>query len=147
MSSPLRRDGRSKLPEYRTWVSMKQRCQNPRNARYPRYGGRGITVCPVWSEDFTAFLADVGPRPAKHFQLDRINNDGNYEPGNVRWATPQQQAYNRRTNRVKDAYKGTSVTKRYGGQSVSMAQPLTKEAHEMCLQLALIAGRTRQPVS
>jgi hypothetical protein len=81
---------------------MIQRCTNPRDPQWPNYGGRGITVCRRWRDSFIAFLADVGHRPAGRvggrsgFSLDRINNDGNYEPGNVRWATPQQQRRNQR---------------------------------------------------
>ena len=74
---------------------MKSRCLNPRQADYPSYGGRGITVCERWLHSFEAFLADVGPRPAG-MSLDRINVNGNYEPGNVRWATAREQRANQR---------------------------------------------------
>jgi hypothetical protein len=83
-------------PEYITWKSMLGRCREPRRKDWPRYGGRGITVCAQWVESFAQFLADVGPRPAPGYSIDRINNNGNYEPGNVRWATSSQQALNRR---------------------------------------------------
>ena len=82
--------------EYAIWNSMRQRCQNPKLDAFKHYGGRGIKVCPEWSESFDAFLRDVGPRPAPHLTLDRIDNDGNYEPGNVRWATWETQAGNKR---------------------------------------------------
>lgn len=81
-------------PEYRVWQLMKNRCNNAAAKDYPYYGGRGIKIHPSWA-DFTAFLADVGRRPAPDLTLDRINGDGNYEPGNVRWATRQTQARNR----------------------------------------------------
>ena len=82
-------------PLYSTWNSMKDRCRNPRNPKYRLYGGRGIRVCSRW-EDFVAFLADMGTKPSPKHSIDRIDNDGNYEPGNVRWATPHQQNRNRR---------------------------------------------------
>jgi hypothetical protein len=75
---------------------MIRRCENPNDQAYPRYGGRGITVCPEWRADFAAFLRDVGRRPNPELSIDRIDNDRGYEPGNVRWATAKQQANNRR---------------------------------------------------
>lgn len=84
------------LPEYGIWVGIKKRCSQPSHHAYHYYGGRGITICREWADDFGAFLKHVGRRPADHYQLDRIDNDGNYEPGNVRWATRTQQMRNRR---------------------------------------------------
>jgi hypothetical protein len=73
---------------------MISRCENPGNPKFHRYGARGISVSPKWRHDFAAFLADMGPKPSSGHSLDRINNDGNYEPGNCRWATPKQQIQN-----------------------------------------------------
>lgn len=85
-----------RAPEYQTWSSMIQRCTNPRRVGYKNWGGRGIQVCEKWRLDFRAFLADMGPRPGVGYSIDRINNGGHYEPGNVRWATRHEQNLNRR---------------------------------------------------
>ena len=87
---------RKRSSEYMAWHAMKQRCLNPKHAAYSRYGGRGIRVCDEWRDNFQQFLVDVGPRPDPSLSLDRIDNDGDYRPGNVRWATRSQQARNRR---------------------------------------------------
>lgn len=84
--------------EYRSWRAMKNRCTNPNNAAYPRYGGRGIAVCARW-DSFENFLFDMGRRPSPKHSIDRINNDGDYEPGNCRWATSSQQNSNYSRNR------------------------------------------------
>lgn len=89
---------RSRTPEYRTWVKLRWRC-DPRNAAdFPNYAGRGITVSPLWlgRGGFEAFLRHVGKRPSPLHSIDRIDNDGHYEPGNVRWATKSEQGLNRR---------------------------------------------------
>lgn len=81
---------------YKRWKSIKQRCTNPKNPSYKNYGGRGITMCAEWAASFERFFADVGECPGPGLSLDRIDNDGNYEPGNVRWATNSEQMRNRR---------------------------------------------------
>lgn len=88
--------GHRGTPEYGAWVSMKGRCLRSSHQAFHNYGGRGITIYASWIDDFAAFFAEVGPRPSPDHSLDRINNDGNYEPGNVRWATRSQQMKNRR---------------------------------------------------
>lgn len=94
-------------PEHATWAAMLGRCSSPTNKQYPNYGGRGITVCERWLV-FENFLSDMGERPAG-LSLDRKNNDGNYEPGNCRWATLVEQNNNTRANR-RIVYRGQEMT-------------------------------------
>lgn len=90
---------RSKTPEYSSWRSMRERCQNPNSKYYPRYGGCGIVICERW-QTFENFREDMGLRPSLKHTIDRYpNNDGNYEPGNCRWATKKEQSRNTKTNR------------------------------------------------
>lgn len=84
---------------YNCWRNMKARCQNPNNHKYPIYGGRGIQVCERW-QDFSNFLSDIGECHGNEFSIDRIDNDGNYELGNCRWATMEQQMSNQSTNNL-----------------------------------------------
>lgn len=87
----------TKTPEHNAWLAMRRRCNNPSDKRYGYYGGRGIRVCPEWEADFNAFIAHVGLRPSTDHSLDRIDPNGHYEPGNVRWATQKVQKQNKRT--------------------------------------------------
>lgn len=92
--------GGSISAEYETWSGMKNRCISPNDISYPNYGGRGIAVCDRWRDSFESFLADMGRRPSPNHSIDRIDNTGNYEPGNVRWATRTEQQRNLRSNRL-----------------------------------------------
>lgn len=85
---------------YRVWQDMRGRCSDQNDKRWKDYGGRGITVCERWQMSVAAFIADIGPHPGAEYTLDRINNDGNYEPGNVRWASRSEQAQNTRRTRA-----------------------------------------------
>ena len=93
-------------PEYCAWLAMKERCFNPLGKNYANYGGRGITVCARWFNNFSTFLADMGPRPSPKHSLDRTNNDGDYRPDNCRWATKTTQARNSRNTRLVDLSDG-----------------------------------------
>ena len=92
------RHGRSNTVEHRIWAGIIKRCYNKKSSRYQYYGGRGISMCQRWLSSFIDFLQDVGLCPGPGYSLDRINNNGNYEPGNIRWATRTQQGRNTRHN-------------------------------------------------
>lgn len=102
------RRGRRQTRTYNAWMAMRARCENPSTDRYDRYGGRGIRVCPQWSK-FENFLADMGPAPSSEHSIDRKDTEGHYEPGNCRWATEEEQANNRSTNRVVE-FNGERLT-------------------------------------
>ena len=108
---------------YRAWVSMRQRCNDPNCRKYRFYGGRGITYCKRW-DAVENFRADMPPHPGKGWSLDRIDNNGNYEPGNCRWATQNMQQRNR------------SITK----LTVEQVKDIRRRAHEKATALALEFG-------
>lgn len=101
--------GKTKTQVYRTWKGIKNRCLNKATRSYPRYGGRGITVHEDWLNNFDAFYAHIGDPPSPQHSIDRINNDGNYEPGNVRWATDVEQANNKDWPGYSETHTGTLV--------------------------------------
>lgn len=105
---PARTHGLSRTPTYSSWMSMKQRCLNPKERNFHNYGGRGIKICKRWKNSFAAFFKDMGLRP-KGLSLGRKNNNGNYSPSNCRWETPRQQCNNTRRN-IFIEYQGRSMT-------------------------------------
>lgn len=113
------------IPEFRIWYAIKDRCNNPNNKSYINYGGRGISICEKWENDFVAFLSDVGKRPSKEYTLDRINNNGNYEPGNTRWATRIEQIGNRRTT-INITYKGQINTLAAWCRELGLSYPIIR---------------------
>lgn len=94
-------------PEVYIWRTIWFRCTNPKCERYESYGGRGIKVCDRW-RSFENFLSDLGPRPGPNFTVERVDNDGDYEPGNCRWATMREQAQNRRSSLIVTAFGRTA---------------------------------------
>ena len=118
--------------EYRTWLHIIQRCENRNINTYKNYGGRGITICDEWRTDFSAFLAHIGNAPSPKHSIDRIDNDGNYEPGNVRWATKKEQANNTSTVRIYD----------YQGDRLTISQAMSKSGIRM--HIATINNRLRK---
>ena len=122
MTKPTRK-ARSVRSEYKAWQHMKERCLNKNNPRFKDYGGRGISIHKIWITSFKTFYEHIGHKPASDYSLDRIDNDGNYEPGNVRWATKEQQRKNKRSKSTRNesillaARKGetfSSIGERYG---------------------------------
>lgn len=121
--------GVSKNITYPSWRHMINRCLNPNSDVFRHYGARGITVCERW-KDFALFIKDMGPRPSKKHSINRVNNDGNYEPGNCEWATVMQQMANTRRN-VFIKGKHVSAIARDAGVSVGCIQKRIKKGHDL----------------
>ena len=94
-------ENQSEDPRYRIWCGLRDRCNRPTSASWPNYGGKGVQVDRRWQKDFQAFARHVGPRPSPEHSIDRIDPEGHYAPGNVRWALPPQQSANTRANKLR----------------------------------------------
>lgn len=106
-------------PEYKVWLSMKQRCLNPKQKAFGNYGARGIDVCERWKKSFSDFIKDIGRRPSKLFTLERKNNDLGYSPQNVVWATRRQQARNQRSN-IRISFRGKTMIAKDWAQELGL---------------------------
>ncbi len=128
----LERHGKMETPEYITWQDMKARCYNKNHNYYKYYGGRGITVCERWRNSFLTFLEDMGKRPFPEAQIDRLNNDGNYEPGNCRWTTGIENCRHQSSTKltiikaaeIKEQYMIENITQKELGSLYGVTQSL-----------------------
>lgn len=111
---PAATHGKSMTVEYRAWKAMKNRCFNPNFNQWKDYGGRGITICAEWRDNFPAFLASVGKRPSNKYMLDREDNDKGYEPGNVRWIPKRLSNHNRRNSKIIQGDVAADVARKIG---------------------------------
>jgi hypothetical protein len=125
---PSNRRGKAKLPEYGQWADMLQRCKNPKLRSYHLYGGRGIKVCKRWLA-FDNFYEDMSSKP-KGYTLERIDNSKDYTPENCKWASPQEQAFNRRDNHLL-THRGKTL-------------PLTMWARQLGIKPTTLSGRIRR---
>lgn len=115
------RHGLCDKPEYITWNGMKCRCENPNEKGYENYGGRGIKICKRWRYSFENFYTDMGPKPGPEYSIERINNDGDYEPGNCKWATRQEQNDNSRHNHMLE-FQGKTLTMSQWANAISVSR-------------------------
>jgi hypothetical protein len=122
--------GLTKSREYVIWLRMKDRCYKVSHPRYKDWGGRGITVCDKWVESFENFYADMGKRPSKKHELDRINNDLGYYKENCRWATKKQQSNNRRSNIVVE-YNGETKTLKEWCEHINISYQLVYRRYKL----------------
>lgn len=108
-SQTVRHGLANKSKEYHTWKALRGRCLNKNNKRYDDYGGRGIKICDRWLTSYENFISDMGVAPSKNHTIERTDNDGNYDPGNCRWATRYEQSLNKRSN-IRITNNGITLT-------------------------------------
>lgn len=125
-----RRHGQAKSKLYKTWVSMRNRCNNPKNIAYSKYGGRGIKVCERWNS-FQLFAEDMGEPPEQKSSIERKDNSKDYEPGNCCWATPKEQARNRRTSRMIE-HNGITKTLKEWSESTGLGSVTITTRIDIC---------------
>jgi len=145
-----RTHGMSKTSIYNIWAGMIRRCLNTTDFAYPRYGGRGITVCERW-KNFEGFYADMGDRPRKGLSLDRINNDGPYDPSNCRWATASEQAKNRRWHgngfkpQIRITHEGKTLTPKEWSKITGICHKLIARRHREGFSAEMVFSREKLP--
>lgn len=122
--------GLSDTQEHNIWMTMKERCYNPKNHKYPIYGGKGIKVCERWLNSFSNFIEDMGKRPTVKHSIDRKDVLGNYEPDNCRWATATEQARNRTTNHMIDSPWGKITVAEAAEKACLKQATLSRRIHK-----------------
>lgn len=122
--------GKSRRAEYQAWCKMRERCEHPGSKDYRLYGQRGIRVCDRW-QDFASFIDDMGPRPSSEHSIDRVDSNGNYEPGNCRWATATEQARNTSRNRWLE-HDGRRMTLAEWGLETGIGPELIRARIDRC---------------
>lgn len=140
---------RTETAEYRAWCSMRDRCYRPTQSSFKNYGARGIKVCDRWSS-YEHFFADMGSKPSPKYSLDRINNDGDYEPSNCRWATRSVQSANQRPRANKSSkYVGVSIDAESGlwkaQVRISLGRFATEDAARIAIDELFTSRRSGKP--
>lgn len=130
---------------YYTWQAMKRRCLNPSDKRFQDYGGRGIQVCERWRESYQAFLADMGLPPSLKHQIDRRDNDGHYEPGNCAWVGREDNARNKRNNRMIAAFGKTQALVEWAAETGVRRETIARRLDRGMLPEDALSPKLRKP--